>query len=239
VETPPVDDESGSNPTDDNDVAILEDTGDNPTRQELRHQIAATQPPGPPPAPFPRAEAKDGPARFRSPGEPVARRWDQIPIGIAADSPVSLSPGPGIWLRLMPVFDPGKRWAPYELRERAVRTGSLDLHPFVVSGIYPLRAEDGVGICSLVTPDARETSSVAFAFATGEVWSIDCQSAAKFDPVSACKIDPDGRRFRLVPVANRRVPRASRSAPTSDAASRVGVPVCPPGQAGVALRRGA
>jgi len=35
VETPPVDAESGSNPTDDNDVAILEDTGDNPTRQEL------------------------------------------------------------------------------------------------------------------------------------------------------------------------------------------------------------
>ena len=35
METPPVDDESGSNPTDDNDVAILEDTGDNPTRQEL------------------------------------------------------------------------------------------------------------------------------------------------------------------------------------------------------------
>ena len=35
VGTPPVDAESGSNPTDDNDVAILEDTGDNPTRQEL------------------------------------------------------------------------------------------------------------------------------------------------------------------------------------------------------------
>ena len=32
AETPPVDAGSGSNPTDDNDVAILEDTGDNPTR---------------------------------------------------------------------------------------------------------------------------------------------------------------------------------------------------------------
>jgi hypothetical protein len=35
AETPPADAESGSNPTDDNHVAILEDTGDNPTRQEL------------------------------------------------------------------------------------------------------------------------------------------------------------------------------------------------------------
>src|SRR5438045_4314868 len=50
----------------------------------------------------------------------------------------------------------------------------------------------------------------------------NCQSAAKFDPGSACKIDPDGHRFRLVPVANRRAPRASRSALTSDEATRVG-----------------
>jgi hypothetical protein len=44
---------------------------------------------------------------------------------------------------------------------------------------------------------------------------------------------------RLVPVANWRVPRASRSALTSDGAARAWeVPVCPPGQAGVALRHG-
>jgi hypothetical protein len=35
AETAPVDSDSGSNPSDDNDVAILEDTADNPTRQEL------------------------------------------------------------------------------------------------------------------------------------------------------------------------------------------------------------
>jgi hypothetical protein len=34
-ETAPVDTGSGSNPSDDSDVAILEDTPDNPTRQEL------------------------------------------------------------------------------------------------------------------------------------------------------------------------------------------------------------
>jgi hypothetical protein len=34
-ETEPVDRDSGSNPSDDRDVAILEDTADNPTQQEL------------------------------------------------------------------------------------------------------------------------------------------------------------------------------------------------------------
>jgi len=34
-ETAPVDNDSGSNPSDDNDVAILEATPDNPTQQEL------------------------------------------------------------------------------------------------------------------------------------------------------------------------------------------------------------
>lgn len=35
AETEPVDRDSGSNPSDDRDVAILEDTADNPTQQEL------------------------------------------------------------------------------------------------------------------------------------------------------------------------------------------------------------
>ena len=35
AETAPVDEDSGSNPSDDNDVAILEATGDNPTEAEL------------------------------------------------------------------------------------------------------------------------------------------------------------------------------------------------------------
>jgi len=133
----------------------------------------SAQPSTPQPAPFPKAEPKDGPARFRPAGEPIGNRWDQIPISTTAEQPTSLAAGPAIWLRLMPMIDPGKHWPAYELRERAVRTGSFDLQPFVVNGIYPLRAEDGVGICSLMTPDTPETTSVAFAFETGEVWSID------------------------------------------------------------------
>jgi uncharacterized protein DUF3775 len=40
-ETAPVDSDSGSNPSDDNDVAILEATGDNPTEQELAGALNA------------------------------------------------------------------------------------------------------------------------------------------------------------------------------------------------------
>jgi len=41
AETAPVDSGSGSNPSDDNDVAILEDTRDNPTQQELAGALDA------------------------------------------------------------------------------------------------------------------------------------------------------------------------------------------------------
>jgi len=41
AETEPVDSDPGSNPSDDSDVAILEDTDDNPTRQELAGALDA------------------------------------------------------------------------------------------------------------------------------------------------------------------------------------------------------
>ena len=142
--------------------------------QTLRLQIVATEPPRPAPSPFTRAEPKDGPARFRPPGEPIGRRWDDI-LTFTGDpgNKVSLADGPTMWFRLMPVVEPGKKWPAYELKRQAIQTGTLNLVPFVDNPNYVLRAEDGIGICSLMTPDELETISVAFAFETGEVWSID------------------------------------------------------------------
>jgi hypothetical protein len=57
----------------------------------------------------------------------------------------------------------------------------LNLEPFVHPNLYTLRAEDGMAICPLITPDASETTSVAFAFETGEVWSIDT-TILTYDP---------------------------------------------------------
>jgi hypothetical protein len=59
----------------------------------------------------------------------------------------------------------------------------------------------------------------------GDFFFVDaaCQSACNRAPGSACKKDPPCRRWsRVVQVANRKDPRATRSALTSDAAARAG-----------------
>ena len=122
---------------------------------------------------FPAAESKDGPARFRAAGEPLGMSWDPLLLAAGAERDIFVSSGPAMWLRLMPATDPGKRWPPHELKLHAIHTSSLYLAPFIRSNLYFLRAEDGFGIYSLTTPGAAETNSVAFAFETGEIWSVD------------------------------------------------------------------
>ncbi len=129
----------------------------------------------PHPTPFPAVEPKDGPARFRALGAPLGIRDD--PFFVGARNNVFLAAGPAMWLRLMPPVDPGKRWTSYDLK--TVVGHGLTLQPLLwgsvsgYGGLYRIRAEDGVGCCSLLSRDAQETSSVAFAFETGEVWAID------------------------------------------------------------------
>lgn len=122
--------------------------------------------------PFPDVIAKDGPARFRAPGEPIGSQWNLLPLGSGLTNSVNLATGPATWLRLMPTFAPGKTWTAEELRQ-ACQAGSVALQPFIWSSIFTLRAADGIGCCNLLTTEARETNSVAFAFETGEVWAID------------------------------------------------------------------
>jgi hypothetical protein len=131
----------------------------------------------PQPAPFEILLPKDGPARFRAIGDPIGIRDDPPFLTEGAEDDVFLTAGPAMWLRVMPPLHPGKTWTSYELRT-ALGPG-VALQPFRwgsiygCGGLYKLRAEDGVGTCSLLTPGARETSSVAFAFKTGELWAID------------------------------------------------------------------
>lgn len=58
---------------------------------------------------FPCAQAKDGPARFRASGEPLGIR-EHAGFSDAGGKSVSLAPGPAMWLRLMPPFDPDRKW---------------------------------------------------------------------------------------------------------------------------------
>ena len=46
------------------------------------------------------------------------------------------------------------------------------LLPFIDNSVNYLRAEDGMGIY-FSTDDEHQTTSVAFAFQTGEIWSVD------------------------------------------------------------------
>jgi hypothetical protein len=142
--------------------------------EKLRLQIVATEPPRPALAPFPKAEPKDGPARFRAPGESIGIRWDPILqlTGKAANS-VALAIGPAMWFRLMPSVDPRRKWAADELKKYACDTSGIALPPLAMGNLFTLRAEDGFAWCSLATSDACETTSVAFAFETGEVWAVD------------------------------------------------------------------
>jgi hypothetical protein len=75
----------------------------------------------------------------------------------------------------MPIVSPGRTWPPHKLKDHAVGPRA-NFAPFHVSFVRDttlsfLRARDGFGVYFAV--GATETSSVAFAFWTGEIWSID------------------------------------------------------------------
>jgi len=122
--------------------------------------------------PFPAAEARDGPARFREAGEPIGSRWEVALFGHQLAGNLNLASGAATWLRLMPLANPGRTWPSEELRE-ASRFGNFALQPLIWSSIATLRAIDGVGCCNLPSHSDTETNSVAFAFETGEIWAID------------------------------------------------------------------
>jgi hypothetical protein len=115
--------------------------------------------------PFRQAEAKDGPARFRAPGEPLG-------IEDPRGTNIFLAPGSAMWLRLMPRFDPPKKWTSPELGKAFNRGINLPTLIGPANGTHRFRAEDGVGTCVLFG-DEVQTNTAAFAFKTGEVWAID------------------------------------------------------------------
>jgi hypothetical protein len=119
--------------------------------------------------PFPEAQAKDGPARFRAPGEALGIRDGAGFLDAGAGNSISLASGSAVWLRVMPPFDPGKKW---ELR--AALNQGINLPTLIgpANGTHTLRAEDGVGTCILYSVEEHQTDYVAFAFESGEVWAV-------------------------------------------------------------------
>ena len=129
-----------------------------------------------PPPSFPEASAKDGPARFRGSGEALGFEDDTF---VENTKEVFLNSGATMWLRLMPVTNPQKQWPTRKLKEVAMQSTPY-LMPLIngAGGYSYLRASDGEGMyraggSSTSRPDAIEVDSVAFAFKTGEVWSVE------------------------------------------------------------------
>jgi hypothetical protein len=122
---------------------------------------------------FTGAEPKDGQARFRLPDQALGLHWNTFPVPERVDREIALSIGSAMWLRLMPKVAPGKNWSVTELLDCAHRGGNISLQPFIWDDLRYLRAEDGFGTYSFSRYRDSSTTSVAFAFESGEVWSVD------------------------------------------------------------------
>lgn len=126
---------------------------------------------------FQEASAKDGPARFRESRESLGFEDDDSSFSARE---VFLVDGPAMWLRLMPLTDPARRWTVSQLKEQALTIRPV-LMPLVYRhpGCSHLRAEDGIGIFQMTERETGlqsksvRTASSSFAFETGEIWSID------------------------------------------------------------------
>jgi hypothetical protein len=123
--------------------------------------------------PFPAAEPKDGQARFRARGEPLGETADRRAIALAE--------GPAMWLRVMPVSDPGKPWLVTDLKLLATQSshfllplGSEAFGNYDLGHVY---AGDGFGVYVHTIP-LLPSPCVTFAFKTGEVWGIDTHHLA-------------------------------------------------------------
>jgi hypothetical protein len=115
---------------------------------------------------FPAQEPKDGAGRFR-------RREEALGVtegypGRPAEE-VKLADGPTVWLRVMPLDDPGRKWAVSELKATAT-VGALLMPLYNGAGSYGyVRAHDGYGTY-WADGSLGSTHDVAFLFNTGEVW---------------------------------------------------------------------
>jgi hypothetical protein len=70
--------------------------------------------------PFLRKPLMNGRARFRSPGQPLGFVRDPI---TREENPVSLVEGPAMWLRMMPMYNPGRTWLTEDIRTVSVDYG--------------------------------------------------------------------------------------------------------------------
>jgi hypothetical protein len=121
----------------------------------------------------PVAQPQEGDARFRKSTEPLGMSWNEFVRSRRPQVDVRLAQGKAVWLRLIPVDLSEREFGPLDLKNAATG-GNVSLLPLVDFEVEFLIAEDGFGICNRVDHSQEGvTSGVAFAFITGEIWSVD------------------------------------------------------------------
>ncbi len=164
---------------------LPEDSSDS-TRQSERDQLAkkletalrtifeseefiAKLPKRPEPPLFHRIQPLNGRARFRAPGKPLGVTRDQI---TQEESAVSLAGGPAMWLRVTPLYDPGRTWLNEDIRTQATPLSTVPLVQ-IRANIGFLRSDDG---CGYYRGYDVEANSVAYVFNSGELWIINAST---------------------------------------------------------------
>jgi hypothetical protein len=129
-------------------------------------------PPPPSPPVFSPRMPEEGLGRFRAWGSSIGIASGGH-IGQQAD--VRLPAGPIIWLRLMPTFEPSRKWSVMELTKSVWDQGPI-IDPLcytIGDGLYKVRGDDGFGVYSPFRSDTFEAGALSFVFTTGEIWGIN------------------------------------------------------------------
>jgi hypothetical protein len=154
-------------------------------------------PKSPEPPKFVERPAADGRGRFKPVGESigVASR------GFGDIQQLFVSADPATWLRVMPSNSPGREWSVDEL---ASAMQSPYVQPLSVGwgGYSHLRTHEGFGIYGVLAGERGQTRAIVFAFASGEVWSIDTYLLEAYrDDKDRPTVPSDEKPFRVVLAA--------------------------------------
>ncbi len=132
-------------------------------------EYKASLPKQPTPASFLAREPVDGRGRFKAIGEPIGLRDGGFRGSVEE---LFVSAHPVSWFRLMPLNDPGRTWTVGDL-QRAMQSPMIQPLSPGWTGYDAVRSVDGYGICAFYRDQRDQIRALAFAFTTGEVWSID------------------------------------------------------------------
>jgi hypothetical protein len=111
---------------------------------------------------------------FRISSQPVGFSWNTYGN---PSRPIYVLLGSTIWLRVMPYEAQNRTWSIKELRDAIDRSGG-SLTPMIALDPQHLKEADGCGIYERT--NNSQTSSVAFAFESGEIWSMDSAILGSF-----------------------------------------------------------